>query len=322
MGHELSLACYQDAVRNAMVHAWQYADLEALLQRFGVLEHNIAAIPDRFAFSGPVPQLLIVEDEVDLANLTKELLVQRGYPESAIVIQATGESAIDYVQSQRVDIALVDIKLGESGFGQRVYLSGLHVMRAIRDTSPKAKVFITSGFVTYQMVHQAIFEMGASYCLRKPYKRDDLLQVTQWAIDSLSGHANVLSTPAPTGEPVAGRILVVDDDRDVAQSLMDVLTEHGYDVEAAFCGLEALQKISEASFDAVILDIYMADLDGLEVLKRMRQRGDSSKVLILTALHDETIADRAMALGADDFLTKPYDAFQVHLKLEYVLANA
>jgi CheY-like chemotaxis protein len=85
-------------------------------------------------------------------------------------------------------------------------------------------------------------------------------------------------------------------------------------------GQDALRKLATKSFDAVLLDIFMPAVDGLEVLRQLRARGDKTKVLILTALNDARIAEQARALGADDFLTKPFDASLVHLRLASAMA--
>lgn len=323
MSHHLSLACYKDALKSPEIQSWQYADLKDILGRLGLLEDGAEpqSVPERFDFVERAPQLLIVEDELQLAEMVQEVLVSRGYPEEAITMMPTGESAVDYVRNHHVDIALVDIKLGESGFAQRVYLSGIHVIRTIREVAPKTKVFIMSGFATYQMVREGIFDLGVSYCLAKPFKWPDLMLLLNWAIEEL-GPKRPIVLPQESQEVKAGRVLVVDDDSDVALSLLEVLGEQGYLVDAAFDGEEALSKLTSKSFDAILLDIFMPKMDGLEVLRQLRSRGDQTKVLILTALNDTRIAEKAMALGADDFLTKPFDAFQVHLKLEYALANA
>ena len=323
MSHHLSLACYKDALKSPDIQNWQYADLKDLLGRLGLLDENASpvTVPDRFEFAERPAQLLIVEDELQLAEMVYEVLVSRGYPQEAIAMMPTGESAVDYVRNHHVDIALVDIKLGESGFAQRVYLSGIHVIRTIREVAPKTKVFIMSGFATYQMVREGIFDLGVSYCLAKPFKWSDLMLLLHWAIEEMGPKRPVISLPS-SGAVKSGRVLVVDDDTDVTLSMVEVLGEQGYLVDMAFDGKEALTKLETKSFDAILLDIFMPEMDGLEVLRQLRARGDQTKVLILTALNDERVAEKAMALGADDFLTKPYDAFQVHLKLEYALANS
>jgi two-component system response regulator MprA len=102
-------------------------------------------------------------------------------------------------------------------------------------------------------------------------------------------------------------ILVVDDDRRIAESLRRTLAYEGYGVDVALGGAAALRKALEHPPDLVILDIALPDIDGLEVCKRLRTAGDQVPVLMLTAR--DAISDRVQGLdiGADDYLVKPVD---------------
>jgi two-component system response regulator MprA len=105
---------------------------------------------------------------------------------------------------------------------------------------------------------------------------------------------------------VAVRILVVDDDRAVRESLRRSLTFNGYSVSLAEDGVEALKSISEERPDAVILDVMMPRLDGLEVCRQLRSTGDDLPILVLTAR--DSVSERVAGLdaGADDYLPKPF----------------
>ncbi|HEV3035307.1 MAG TPA: response regulator transcription factor [Solirubrobacteraceae bacterium] len=102
------------------------------------------------------------------------------------------------------------------------------------------------------------------------------------------------------------RILVVDDEPAVQNALSRALTLEHYDVARASDGVEALERLGAAPYDAVILDIAMPRMDGLEVCKRLREGGDSTPVLMLTARGE--VDDRVAGLdaGADDYLVKPF----------------
>lgn len=105
---------------------------------------------------------------------------------------------------------------------------------------------------------------------------------------------------------MAVRILVVDDDRAVRESLRRSLTFNGYSVSLAEDGVEALTTISEERPDAVILDVMMPRLDGLEVCRQLRSTGDDLPILVLTAR--DSVSERVAGLdaGADDYLPKPF----------------
>jgi two-component system response regulator MprA len=102
------------------------------------------------------------------------------------------------------------------------------------------------------------------------------------------------------------RLLVVDDDRDVRDSLRRALGYAGYAVATAADGAEALAAIAHAPVDLIILDVLMPMLNGLETCRVLRGRGDSTPVLVLTAR--DAIDDRVAGLeaGADDYLVKPF----------------
>jgi two-component system response regulator MprA len=106
--------------------------------------------------------------------------------------------------------------------------------------------------------------------------------------------------------PESTRILVVDDEPAVQQALSRALSLERYEVASASDGREALEMLGLAPYDAVILDVSMPHVDGLEVCRRLRDGGDRTPVLMLTARDD--IDDRVAGLdaGADDYLVKPF----------------
>jgi two-component system response regulator MprA len=115
------------------------------------------------------------------------------------------------------------------------------------------------------------------------------------------------------------RVLVVDDEPAVRRALERALRLDSYDVALAADGEEALDSLATSPADAVILDIAMPRLDGLEVCRRMRQAGDRTPVLMLTAR--DAIDDRVKGLdvGADDYLVKPFALRELQARLRALL---
>ena len=111
------------------------------------------------------------------------------------------------------------------------------------------------------------------------------------------------------------RVLLADDDRALRDALRRTLTLAGYDVRAADGGQRALAQVAAEAPDAVVLDIGMPDLDGLEVCRRLRRAGNRVPILILTAR--TAIGDRVDGLdaGADDYVTKPFDVDELKARL-------
>src|SRR4051794_26707681 len=133
----------------------------------------------------------------------------------------------------------------------------------------------------------------------------------------------ILGRSAPGGlrlsDDVRMRVLVVDDDPDVRDSLRRSLTFEGYTVETAADGHAALSAIAAERPDAVVLDLQMPGLGGLETCRRLRERGDDVPVLMLTA-RDAT-RDRVTGLdaGADDYLPKPFALEELLARLRALL---
>jgi len=118
------------------------------------------------------------------------------------------------------------------------------------------------------------------------------------------------------------RILVVDDDRAVRDSLRRSLEFNGYDVDVAGDGLDALDRIAARRPDAVVLDVMMPRVGGLEACRRLRADGDDVPILVLTAR--DSVADRVAGLdaGADDYLVKPFALEELLARLRALLRRS
>lgn len=102
------------------------------------------------------------------------------------------------------------------------------------------------------------------------------------------------------------RVLVVEDDKDISFAICKVLKLNNFYTEAVYDGVEALEYLDYDDYDCVILDIMMPRLDGLSALKKMRQKGDNTPVIILTAKSDVNDKVEGLDSGADDYLSKPF----------------
>jgi len=101
------------------------------------------------------------------------------------------------------------------------------------------------------------------------------------------------------------RILIVDDEKEFLDTVSERLSNRGFKVDAAQNGVEALGKIDEVAYDAIVLDLMMPELDGLETLKRALQKKPDLQVILLSGQASLEKGVEAMKLGAMDFLEKP-----------------
>jgi two-component system KDP operon response regulator KdpE len=119
----------------------------------------------------------------------------------------------------------------------------------------------------------------------------------------------------------AARILVVDDERSIRRFLSMALGAHGYDVTEAVDGAEALREAVTARPDLVILDLGLPDLDGLEIIRRLRE-WSTVPVIVVTVREHETEKIAALDGGADDYLTKPFGAGELLARVRAALRRA
>src|ERR671932_2679576 len=120
----------------------------------------------------------------------------------------------------------------------------------------------------------------------------------------------------------APRILLVDDEPPIQTLLSFPLERDGYEVVAAADGREALARYSEQIFDLVVLDVMLPRMDGLEVCRRLRAKGETVPIIMLTAKSEEIDKVLGLELGADDYITKPLSMREFRSRVKAVLRRA
>ncbi|MBI4546735.1 MAG: response regulator [Ignavibacteriae bacterium] len=103
------------------------------------------------------------------------------------------------------------------------------------------------------------------------------------------------------------KLLVVDDEDALRSIIKDQLEGYDFEVDTAEDGVHAVNSMQSKRYDVILLDIRMPGMDGMEVLKTIREKNLARKVIMLTAVDELKVAKDSLLLGADDFITKPYD---------------
>ena len=111
------------------------------------------------------------------------------------------------------------------------------------------------------------------------------------------------------------RVLVVEDDAEVQEFLLRVLREAAWAPDAASDGQHALDALARGTYDLAVLDVGLPDMDGFEVCRRLRARGDRTPVLVLTARNAVNDRVRGLDAGADDYLAKPFAVSELLARL-------
>ncbi len=113
-------------------------------------------------------------------------------------------------------------------------------------------------------------------------------------------------------------VLIIEDDAAIRQGLARFLADSGYDVQSQSAGLIGVQQAAEGSFDVVVLDLGLPDIDGGQVLKMIRSVSEIP-VIVATARDDEAEIVRILRNGADDYVVKPFSGAQLQARIEAIL---
>src|SRR5438874_6566914 len=132
----------------------------------------------------------------------------------------------------------------------------------------------------------------------------------------------ILPPDVPSAPANKGRILVVDDEADIRESLEALLTLEDYQVDLAENATEGQHKIETGSYDLILLDLMMPDRSGMEVLRDVRERDTETPIFMITAYGSVEVAVSALKSGANDYFSKPWDNEKLLIEIERMIARA
>jgi two-component system, OmpR family, alkaline phosphatase synthesis response regulator PhoP len=118
------------------------------------------------------------------------------------------------------------------------------------------------------------------------------------------------------------KILIIEDERDLARGLTDILEFEGYQVAYAATGHEGLRSAEREASDCVILDLMLPDIGGIQVCEELRRRGFRAPILMLTARSQDYDKIRGLEVGADDYMTKPFSVGELLARVKALLRRS
>ena len=207
-----------------------------------------------------------------------------------IVEAEHGLQALLHVKQVRPRVVVIDLQMPRLG--------GLEALERIRAFSPETAIIVITGTAEVALHRQAA-ERGAVAVLLKPFKLTDLGGLVRL---HRGGHP---SGPAPKAR--VPRVLIVDDEGDIRETLSDLLAADGYTIHTAVDGAAALAAVLEHQPDLVLLDVDMPRLRGVEALVAIREISPATRVIMMSGKAALDEAKRALAAGAFDYVTKPFD---------------
>jgi DNA-binding response OmpR family regulator len=253
--------------------------------------------------------LLVVDDDRLHCDLLQAVFSRQGYQ---VITATSGREGLALFQQHRPHVTLLDLRMTE--------MDGLTVLKEIRALDPQAGVIILGGGATEVQENQAR-ELRVTDFLRKGLSLDVLIgavhRVAQQARRAQETHA--MRGTGEADEGPSESILVVDGESLVRDLLVRFLSLRGYRVFAAKEGHEALRMAEELKPDLIVLDLVMPEMNGVEILRTLRERQYAGSTIIVTGSQNEEILSEAWTLGPQEVVSKPLDLERVLTAVQLVM---
>jgi DNA-binding response OmpR family regulator len=236
-----------------------------------------------------MPKILIVDDSPNLDGFLKDVLVRKGYAVHAVSDPANGFLLF---RNQKPDLVFAGVRVRGEG--------GWEFVEKIRSANPDVPVAVLGSAVAKEAEEKAERLNCAGYIYKGLKPEDFLVRVME-----------ICARRAPPSKErgaglTKGRLLIVDDEEIVRDVLARFLKGKGYDVVTASNGREAMELVKKERPHLMLLDIRMPEMDGFEVLRRLREVDQEIAVIMITANTDLEEAKKTMEMGACDYVVKPF----------------
>ncbi|MBI5125528.1 MAG: response regulator [Planctomycetes bacterium] len=233
-------------------------------------------------------RVLVIDDEESIQKSLSLVLAGEGYD---VTVVGTGGEGLEKFNQHPYDAVILDYKLPDT--------DGLNVARVIKERDPKvALVFVTA----YSSIETAltVMKLGAFDFLEKPLHKDVVLSALKRSLltKKLMEEEKALDRP---------NILVVDDEHVIRFSLEESLKASGYSCRSCASGHEALRKVEEELFHILIADLKLEDMEGTELIRKVREYFPEMMAIVITGAPSVTNAVEALKAGAFDYIMKPLE---------------
>jgi CheY-like chemotaxis protein len=226
--------------------------------------------------------VLVVEDDANLRELLSDTLDALGY---RAFEAGDGIEALQKLKEEQIDLVISDIKMPG--------LDGVALLRKIRRYYPNLPVIFITGAASPEIIGRA----SPDGFLAKPFR---IAHLEELIADALTGKTE------PAVKPIR-KVMVVDDDDLFRDMLADALRYDDYIPVAVPSGEAALKELERGTVDAVIADIKMPGMDGITLLKKIKEKSPELPVILITAFFSQDEASqKSGATQADGFLQKPF----------------
>jgi DNA-binding NtrC family response regulator len=267
-------------------------------------------------------KILIMEDEKSVAEGLQMILEEEGYE---VDLAFTGRSAMDTLRKKGVDLLVADLRVPD--------MDGMEVVREVKAKRPSTKVIVITGYPSVSSAVDAM-KLGVADYLPKPFRGDDFKTAVAKVLQK--GKEGALKQEPDRAEPKRApwdmegedfevedpgrpRILIMEDEPTLAEGLKMVLSEQGYRVSVADEGIRALGSLTGRDYDLMVMDLRLPDMDGMEVLRLIKETKPETEVIVMTGYASVASAVESMKLGALDYLPKPFTEDEFKAAVEKAL---
>jgi DNA-binding NtrC family response regulator len=233
-------------------------------------------------------RLLLVDDEVEFLAAMTPGLIRRGFQ---VRVAENGRAALDLLRTETVDVVVLDVKMPG--------IDGVETFHEIKRVAPGLPVILLTGHGSIPQAFETSRAGVANY-LAKPC---DVERLADAARQAVADRKPETAPSPPITEDI--HLLLVDDDRDFTEALVPALERRGVRVTAPHSGAQALEEVGVRRFDVAIVDVRMPDMDGLTLLRWLREVDPRLEVIVLTGHPSVDDVRRGLQEGAFDYLTKP-----------------
>jgi DNA-binding NtrC family response regulator len=223
-------------------------------------------------------KVLLVDDEKEFVESLSERLHLRNVVAS---VAHDGEEALSAIEGDEADVMVLDLRMPG--------IDGLEVLERVKQSHPGVEVVILTGHGN-ETDEQEAFRLGASAYLKKPVDVDQLLRAVQ---------------------KERLKVLLVDDEKDFVENLSKRLQLRNLETRVALDGEAALEVVRQGNPDVMVLDLRMPGIDGIQVLRQVRQTHPQMAVVVLTGHGSDLDEAEARRLGASAYLHKPVELDQL-----------
>jgi CheY-like chemotaxis protein len=252
-------------------------------------------------------KILVIDDDRMNCDLLQAVLTRHG---DDVRSATSGLEGLNLFRQHNPRVTILDLRMPE--------MDGLTVLKEIRAIDPHAPVIILGGGATEVQENQAR-GLRVTDFVRKGLSLDVLVEGVNRVVQQPARKQERPMIPAGAAADTGETILIVDDEQLVRDLLVQFLSLRGYRAMGVKDGPQALSMVEQAPPDLILLDLMLPAMNGVEVLRRLREKHFSGAVIIVTGTYDEELLEDAWSLHPQEVISKPIDLEKLLSIIQLVL---